>query len=156
MVDAQWCRVHWNKISKQKRVCFGFSNRAISNSTALHKGVLWHTIWSHVNGPIFLPRFRLYMLSFMFRFMFANMFWEKSKQQESLACCSNAQNFFKFMCSNWQDVLDEPSICISWCSIPNQHRKAPTNRNIMPLQTSCFQFSLVYRLQWLHKLMLQW
>ena len=40
MVDAQWCGVHWNKISKQKRVCFGFSNRAISNSTALHKDVL--------------------------------------------------------------------------------------------------------------------
>ena len=52
MVDAQWCRVHWNKISKQKRVCFGFSNRAISNSTALHKGVLWHTIWSNDNGFI--------------------------------------------------------------------------------------------------------
>ena len=33
-------------------------------------------------GPIFLRRFRLYVLSFMFRFMFANICFEKNQNMK--------------------------------------------------------------------------
>ena len=36
----------------------------------------------HDNGPIFLRRFRLYVLSFMFRFMFVNICFEKNQNVE--------------------------------------------------------------------------
>ena len=36
----------------------------------------------HDNGPIFLRRFRLYVLSFMFRFMFANIYFEKDQNSK--------------------------------------------------------------------------
>jgi hypothetical protein len=35
-----------------------------------------------LNGPIFLRRFRLYVLSFMFRFMFANICFEKNENSK--------------------------------------------------------------------------
>ena len=35
-----------------------------------------------LNGPIFLRRFRLYVLSFMFRFMFANICSEKNQNSK--------------------------------------------------------------------------
>ena len=43
-----------------------------------------------VIGSIFLRRFRLYMLSFRFRFMFANICFEKN-QNNSLNSCLNSR-----------------------------------------------------------------
>ena len=37
---------------------------------------------SYINGPIFLHRFKLYMFSFMFGFMFANTCFEKNQNRK--------------------------------------------------------------------------
>ena len=37
---------------------------------------------SYINGPIFLHRFKLYMFSFMFGFMFANICFEKNQNSK--------------------------------------------------------------------------
>ena len=54
----------------------------IIHQTDLLFWYLNHHLTKHCTGAIFLRRFRLYVLSFMFRFMFANICFEKNENSE--------------------------------------------------------------------------